>query len=66
MSDISVIAEAVGKVVDAITKWLGSADVRRRAKAIRLGDKIVLRIKDLGVEDKKLSKYVELWDKYNN
>lgn len=71
--DINILGTSIGKVADSITeitkavvKWLGSANSRRTAKAIRTGDKIVLRIRDLNIDDKRLNRLLILWDKYNN
>jgi len=65
-STVGAIASAVTEIVKLISRWLGSSDIRRMAKAIRLGDRIVNRLKDLEIDDKKLNKYLRKWDKYNN
>ena len=71
--DINILGESIGKLADAfsegikaLSKWVGSSNMRRMAKCIRVGDKIVGRLDELNIEDKELSKLMDKWDKYNN
>ncbi len=63
---IGRVADAITSVVSVIAKYYGDADKRRVTKAIRTGDKIVKRLHELNVLDKKLNKLIDKWDKYNN
>lgn len=66
VSTTAAIAGAVTEIVSLLSRWLGSADHRRMAKAIRLGDKIVKQIEELEINDRELNRLLKKWDKYNN
>jgi len=60
------LSEAVCKVAEVVLQRFETADKRTMQKAIRTGDKIVDRCKELSLDDKKLVKLLAKWDKYNN
>lgn len=66
LDPISNVASAITEVTKLLSKWLGSTDHRRMAKCIRNDDRIVKRIRELGIEDKELDRLMKKHEKYNN
>ena len=63
---VGSIAESISEIVKLIRLWIGSADHRRMAKCIRNADRMVKLLREMGIDNKKLNKYINKHDKYNN
>lgn len=60
------VAKLLSEIAKIIRLRMTTADVRRMARCIRYGDKIVRRCRELDIQDKELDKLFDRWDKYNN
>lgn len=63
---VSSIGNAVAEIAKLLKLWIGSSDHRRMTKAVRYGDRICKRIRELNIEDDKLRKLMDKFDKYDN
>ena len=77
MSEVKeIIVAVVGFLDRAFDAWKSFIETRQEAynrkmdkqkrKAIDYGEKIILRLKELNIEDKELDKLIDKFFKYNN
>ena len=63
---IGEVAKSISEVTKAISAYMGNANVRRLRKCVRNADKIVNRVRDIGIDDKQLNRFIKVHDKLNN
>ncbi len=63
---VTAVASAIREGFVLLKQWLSGANARRLRKAVEIGEKMALRIKAEGIEDKKLQSWADDFFKYNN
>jgi hypothetical protein len=73
MSNVVAIAKTLEKMLSLWETFIRTRQQayerkmdKRKRKAIDTAEKIILRLKELGIEDKIINRQVEIFFKYNN
>ncbi len=63
---VGQIASAIREGFNLLGKWMSGKERRRMQRAVEIGERMALRIKDLDIEDKPLKSLATSFFKYNN
>ena len=63
---VSAIASAISEGFKLLSKAMSGSEKRRMRRCIEIGEKIVLRLDELNIDDKELVKLSKAFWKYNN